>query len=258
MIQPKHTTAKPSHYNKEADTYDTFNEKNSVVINAILDKTFQKHKVRSILDLSCGTGSQVFWLSRCGYEVVGVDINAKMLKIAREKARKQNQKLKFIKGDMRSTQQGVFDAVVTIFNSVGHLTKKDFLKTMENVYDNLNEAGLYVFDIFNLDYLQRDNNITKLTIDWQKRVGERIVREIQYSTIDDDGILASYDFYFEKKDGAKPKTSTAVQTLQVYSADQLREMLNASGFKVLSQCDIDGSRFYHAKSERILTVAKKV
>lgn len=30
---PTHTSAKSSHYNKEAEFYDKFNEKNSIIIN---------------------------------------------------------------------------------------------------------------------------------------------------------------------------------------------------------------------------------
>lgn len=49
---------------------------------------------------------------------------------------------------MRDIKVGSFDAVITIFNAVGYLTKKGFEKAMRNIYNNLNNNGLYVFDIF--------------------------------------------------------------------------------------------------------------
>ncbi len=79
---------------------------------------------------------------------------------------------------MRTMQAGKFDAVITIFNAIGHLTRSDFEKAMKNIYGNLNEKGIYVFDIFNLSYFLKDDNITKLTIDWQKKLGNRRLREI--------------------------------------------------------------------------------
>lgn len=258
MKSLSHKSAKPSHYNKEAKYYDKFNEKNSFQINQVIEKILKKYKTKTVCDLTCGTGSQVFWLAQRGYEVVGSDINLKMLTIAKNKAKKEKLYVKFIQGDMRTAKAGKFDAVLTIFNAIGHLTKPDFEKAMRNIHENLNDNGLYVFDIFNLNYLLKDNNITKLTIDWQKKSGNNAVREIQYSTISNDGILASYDIYHEQIGSNKPKISNAFQTLQVYSAKQLKMMLQKNGFKVLKQCNINGSKFSDSKSDRILTVCKKI
>ena len=102
-----------------------------------------------------------------------------------------------------------------------------------------------------------EDNITKLTIDWQKKTDDVSAREIQYSTISKDGILASYDIYHEQKAVEGSKISAAFQTLQVYSAQQLRVLLEQHGFKVLQQTDSDGSPLTPTVSERILTVAIK-
>jgi ubiquinone/menaquinone biosynthesis C-methylase UbiE len=253
-----HKTAKPSHYNKEAMHYDALNEENSKLSNRTIEKTLKKYRVKTVLDLTCGTGSQVFWLAKHGYEVIGSDINTNMLKIAKNKAKKEKLGIKFCKGDIRSTRIGKFDAVITIFNSVGHLTKLDFEKAIRNIHENLNDGGLYIFDIFNLSYLMKDNRITNLTIDWQKTVGDTKVRDIQYSTIDKNGVLASYTTSFVQKGPNKPRISRSTQTLQVYTSNQLREMLIKNGFKVLSQCGIDGSRFSESNTEHIVTIAKKL
>ncbi len=71
MKPPKHTTAKASYYNTRAEHYDEFNENNSKVANALLEKILKEHHVTSVLDLTCGTGSQIFWLADSGFEVVG-------------------------------------------------------------------------------------------------------------------------------------------------------------------------------------------
>ena len=143
-----HVSAKPSHYNKEAASYDVFNENNSKQINELIDTILKKHGAKTVLDLTCGTGSQVFWLTKRGYKVIGSDINSSMLRIAGEKAKKDNLSLTFIKGDMRTLKVGEFDAVITIFNAIGHLTKHDFEQAIRNVHHNLKDGGLYIFDIF--------------------------------------------------------------------------------------------------------------
>jgi ubiquinone/menaquinone biosynthesis C-methylase UbiE len=227
------------------------------LINHTIENILKKHKVKTILDLTCGTGSQVFWLAKRGYEVVGSDFNVNMLNIAKDKARKEKLRVKLLKGDMRTIKVGQFDAVITIFNAVGHLTNGDFEKAMRNIHDNLKDGGLYIFDIYNLSYLMEDNHITDLTIDWQKVVDTTKIRVIQYSTIDKDGILASYTIEYAQKDSDKPKVSKSRQTLQVYTAKQLKEMLQRNGFKVVGQRGIDGSTFNQRTTDRILTIAKK-
>ena len=178
-----HHSAQASHYNEAAKHYDEFNEANAALINQTIEHILQQQGVKTVLDLTCGTGSQVFWLTKRGYDVTGYDINANMLKVARSKAKKENLPIKFRQGDMRTTQAGKFDVVLTIFNAVGHLTKLDFEQAIRNINSNLRDGGLYVFDIFNLDYLIAANNITSLTIDWQETANDTQMRKIQYSTI---------------------------------------------------------------------------
>jgi len=248
-----HSSAKPSHYNKEAKDYDLFNEKNSASINQTLTKILKKYNVKTVLDMTCGTGSQVFWLTKKGFEVVGSDINEKMLKIARSKAKKENLKITFIKGDMCTLQVGKFDAVITIFNAIGHLTKADFEKAMQNIYKNLNKKGLYIFDIFNLNHLLKGQNITNLTIDWYKKESGGKSRIIQYSTINEEGILTSYTTCYSHGN----KVIKSKQTLQIYTARQLAVILDKNGFKVLHSYAIDGSRFIEDETDRILMIAQK-
>lgn len=100
-----HESASSCHYDEEARHYDSFNEESSKIANSYLEALFKEHDVKSILDLACGTGSQVFWLQKSGLdEVVGVDISPKMLEIAKQKAEKLNLDAELIKGDMRTTR----------------------------------------------------------------------------------------------------------------------------------------------------------
>ncbi len=256
----KHTTAKASYYNKRAEQYDGLNEKNSRSINQLLEKILKEHNVNTVLDLTCGTGSQVFWLVESGFEVVGSDINKNMLKIAKQKAKQKQSKIKFIHGDCRAVCAGKFDAAITIFNAIGHLTIEDFKLTIQNINQNLNHGGLYIFDIFNLDYLKSGDNISKLTIDWIASTDDQKFREVQFSTISDEGILSSYSTYIYQDNSSSPTRISKgyKNTLQVYSNTQLIEMLEENGFTVLSQTDINGVEFSKEGSERILTIAKKV
>lgn len=74
-----------------------------------------------------------------------------MLKIARTKATSIKRGIQFFDGDMRYIKVGKFDTAITMFNAIGQLTKDEFEEALRNIYSNLKDDGIYVFDIFNLE-----------------------------------------------------------------------------------------------------------
>lgn len=248
----------PDWYDKYCAYEEAQNDSpNAIATNQLITKILKKYKVISVLDLTCGSGSQVFWLLEHGFHVVGSDISRGMLGIAKNKARLTKNSVKLLHGDMRTHKVGQFDAVITIFNAIGHLTKKDFAKTMRNVHANLNQDGIYIFDILNLNYVKQDDNILKMSYEWLKNEGDTKLRTIQHSVIDDKGVLISYSTFYTQKGKGKLNTSHNVITLQLYTAHELKTMLSKNGFQVLTQIAMDGKKFSEQKTERILTVAKK-
>ena len=254
----KHTSATASHYDQEAEHYDAFNAAKSVALNALLARLLKQYNIHTILDLTCGTGSQVFYLQQQGFNICGVDINEKMLSIAKHKAEQDKLVIDFKTGDMRHSQVGQFDAVITMFNAIGHLDRHDFAnKALLNIRNNLKPGGLYIFDNFNHEYLQHQDNITKLTMDNQIVSDNCIAREIQYSTISTDGILASYDIYHQQTHNNEPHISQAFQTLQTYNINTLKMILLDQGFKIIELLAADGLPFDNINSERMLIVAAR-
>lgn len=249
----------PDWYNKDSEFEELFHKDtaNEKITNRTIEKILKKHKVKTVHDFTCGTGSQLFYLLKRGYQVTGSDISPGMLKIAARKAKAEKVKIPFLRGDMRTIQVGQFDAAITIFNAIGHLTKAGFQKTMRNIHKHLNKDGIYVFDIINLNYVLDKNNIVKMSLEKMETLGNTKIRELQHSIIDKTGILTSYTTFYTQKGLEKPKVSKNVITLQLYTAEELRKMLAKNGFKVLGQCGIDGSQLKDTKTERIVTIALK-
>ena len=88
----------------------------------------------------------------------------------------------------------------------------------------------------------------------------RSSEKFNFSTISDDGILASYSTYVYQDGNEGPtKVSKGYEnTLQVYGSDELQGLLKENGFVVLAQTDINGEALSKEGSERILTIARKV
>lgn len=247
----------PIEYKKLPELFDAHNVcADTEAKNEVVAGLLKEYGVKTVLDLTCGTGSQVFFLARCGYEITGSDFSSALLEQAREKARREKLSLKFIDGDMRTVRVGEFDAVITMFNAVGHLTKKDFGKALKNIGKNLKKGGIYIFDILNLEAMT-DKAVDNFAMDMRYTVDDAQVRQIQRSTINRaDGLLTSCDDYVIEKNGEEKKLRNEF-TLQIYKAAELGEMLAQSGFKVLNFYEIDGSKFSQKKSISILTVAQK-
>ncbi|WP_225581714.1 class I SAM-dependent methyltransferase [Myroides odoratimimus] len=101
-------------------------------------------KVKSVLDLGCGTGRLASALAEKGKDVVGVEYAQAML----EKAKKRSSEVKWVQGDARTIRlEQKFDLIILS----GHvfqvfLTKEDRLAVLETIKVHLNEGGRYIFD----------------------------------------------------------------------------------------------------------------
>lgn len=248
----------PLEYSKLSAYFDALSNSNSHATNRSIKKILKKYKVKTVLDLSCGTGAQVIWLARRGYKVTGSDFSPNLLKIAKRKIIKEKIKVKLLKGDMRTKQVGRFDAVITISSAVGHLTKTDFKKAMQNIHGNLKKGGLYIFDIFNLSSMN-NKILASMRMDNTKTVGSTKIRHIQHSKLDKKkGHIISYDHFSLQNDSNKPKIFKGKFVLQIYTAKELQAMLARNGFIVLGQYGMDGSTFSEKRTKEMLIVAKKL
>ncbi len=227
--------------------------------NALIERLLKKQHVHTVWDMTCGTGSQVFYLASKGYQVLGSDFSPDLLKIARKKARKEKHRIQFLDGDMRKIKvNDTFDAVITIFNAIGHLTKPQFEQALKNIHRHLNNDGIYIFDIFNLDAMN-EKIVAELTCHRFQQIKDAQIHNVQSSTLDKKrGLLTSYNQCMIQQHANKPIMFNQHYAMQIYTIKELKEMLNRNGFKVISQSDLNGDKFIAKKSLNILMVAKKV
>lgn len=249
----------PFEYQIAPQYFDAYNiSADTDMKNGIIEGILNKYGVKTVLDLTCGTGSQVFHLASHGFEVVGADISHALLEIARNKALQEKKQIRFIDGDMRTISVGLFDAVITIFNAIGHLTKNGFERALDNIHRNLRPGGIYVFDIMNLQAMT-DEAVANLSWHIQKTVGDTKIHGVQCSVIDrHKGRLTAFDHVVLQKNAEKPQFKNYKFSLQIYSADELRQMLNKHGFDVLEQRDFLEPMFDKEKTLNFLTVAQKI
>lgn len=126
-------------YQKEAET-----------VKGII-KQFEKKQTKTLLDVGCGTGEHLKYLS-LDFQCTGIDINRTMIKTAKNKV--PNAKFK-VANMINFRLKERFDVIVCLFSSIGYVqTFNNLVKTLENFYRHLNDKGLVIVEpwIFKKDF----------------------------------------------------------------------------------------------------------
>jgi|SRR3972149_3682699 len=152
-------------YDQHAGNYDDFwvNPVSARVVDKWnlrnLTNILKAKEVKRVLDLGCGTGKTTVELEKISRMVVGYDISASMLQIARDRCHDNY----FIKGDsaILPFQTGIFDLVVT--NGVWHHFA-DIETTINEVSRVLRKGGMFAVLGENNALYKRDNQVFRF---WQ-------------------------------------------------------------------------------------------
>lgn len=224
------------------------------ITSEFLDNILRKYKVKSVLDMTCGTGSQTIGLTKRGYKVTGSDINRKMLNIAIKKSK--NLSINYHEGDIRTSKFGKFDAVIAMFNAIGHLSKKDFEKSIKNVRKNLKEKGLFVFDIFNRDYIEK-NFLTHEFIDTaNEKENIKFVRFNKNKLDLKNGVMRINQKTYLQEGMKKPNIISESWDMKIYTYKELKKILENNNFKINEAYDYNGNKFNEKTSNSVIIVAQ--
>jgi SAM-dependent methyltransferase len=140
-----------------------------------------------VLELGVGTGRIAVPVAAAGIEVVGVDLSAGMLAVARERAELAGATIDLRQGDMRDPPvEGAFPLVLIPFRSLLHMeTDADRRSVLAAVTRLLAPGGRLIFDVFAPDavdiadtharWLEREPGIWERA-DWNERTRTLILR----------------------------------------------------------------------------------
>ena len=259
-IQIMKKTTRINDFDSEAEYYDLFENKNQPLfdlINNFLKKLFLKNKIKTVLDVTCGTGAQAIPLSKKGFHVLGSDIGKSLLKIAAAKS-KNLPNIKFVHGDARRSKHGKFDAVISILNSLGYLTKNDFKKALANINHNLSDNGLLIFDNTNRSCLDCGNFITDKIIDTAgERANIKFIRFSKSKYSKKTGIILTRWETLIQCGHRKPMKNDGLWKRQTYSLNDLKNIFNETGFKLENIYDRSLADFDEKRSFSYMVVARK-
>lgn len=235
------------HYEDFAGVYDSIVGDRREA-SRFVKKVLHQHapKAQALLELACGTGSMLSYLSQY-YQVSGLDYSSAMLFQAQEKM----PNCPLYQGDMRNFHiEQEFHAIICMYDSLNHLTKKtDWRQCIKCVAKHLSPDGVFIFDVntpFKLERLAQeppiihdfDGNTYILAVN--KRTTSRFDWYIRlFSPV-------SEDFYVCKEE-VIPEVA--------YSHGTIKELLTPH-FTVIQRCAMGGEKAKR-NTERVYYVCKK-
>jgi cyclopropane fatty-acyl-phospholipid synthase-like methyltransferase len=113
------------------------------------------------IDLGCGEGSNAIYLSKLGFEVIGVDFSPTALKRARANAQAAGEELTFLEDDLTNLQQvnRQFDLLVD-FGALNDLDESDRDLYIQNVLPLSRPGSCYILMCF-AKSLHRDEILSR-------------------------------------------------------------------------------------------------
>ena len=184
----------------------------------LLQRWIEKNqiRVRTMLDIGCGTGVLCNRMHAYGIDAQGMDLSEGMIAMAREKY----PELVFEQGNMITYESDrQFDLVTSTCDAMNHiLDPADLQQVMQHVYGYLEPDGYFLFDLLKWEETEECEPVDLGELD-----GKRLQFQIHRTT---DGFVSLQIEVFE----GTQLVHTEVIRERMYAPDQILQMLRQTGF----------------------------
>ncbi len=186
----------------------------------------------SVLDCSCGIGTQAIGLAQQGFQVHATDLSAAAVRRAKREARALGASLTFGVADMRNLEvqvPGSFDVIISVDNAIPHLIGNDDLAlAARNLLSKLSPNGLVLASIRDYDEILRDKPGATAPRVFDDPEGRRIVFQI-WDWLNDGHTYRVHQFLLLQT-GDEWKTVHYETLYRALLRSELQEILERVGF----------------------------
>ena len=200
--------------------------------NIIQDRFDAAPGLLSVLDCSCGIGTQSIGLALLGYRVHGTDLSTKAVERARREANRSGVVLTFDVAEICELEdriEGLFDVVIACDNSLPHLLNdKDLLQAARVIRSKLKPNGLLIASIHDYDSIFERKPRTMPIRLFDDSGGRRIIFQIW--DWNSDGHTYKFQHFVIKEDGEGWQTTCRRAEYRALLRGELSEILFQAGF----------------------------
>lgn len=210
---------------------------------SLVTTQLQMQKGDRVLDLCCGKGRHSHFLASLGYRVTGIDLSHQNIEQANLSAVGTE---RFMRQDMRDPLGSEeFEVIFNLFTSFGYFDETaDDILVLKNVYEALQPGGYFVFDFLNPLYV-KDN----LEPRCERQIGMTQFESIR--TIENNRVFKKI---FVK---ANCEIYPYVESVKLYEPNELLDILQAVGFKLVNHFGSYQLSNYHENAKRSIFVMQK-
>ena len=192
----------PSLYDR-ADIYDLIeSESRYNGFKTHWENILRGRAIKSVLDVSIGSGSATLQLAELGVHLSGSDLSEEMLAKCKSKALARNFSVELKCCDFRTVSDhfdGPFDCVASTGNSLPYVSNEDVLKTLEQMDSLVRPGGYIYFEVRNWDKILKDRNRFFPYAPFFD--GDTRINLTQMWDYNDDGSITFNILYLFEKDG---------------------------------------------------------
>jgi len=220
-------------------------------------RLFEERRVERVLDSACGTGHHAIALAQQGYQVVGADLSAAMVELARQNAATAGADVAFRVtgiGELASLGE-TFDAVLCLGNSLPHiLTAQAVAEALADFAAVLNPGGLLVVQNRNFDLVWTEKK--RFMPPQTHRDGDREWLFLRFYDFHEAGITFNM-IWLRRTDRGWEQDVESTELRPIFR-DKFAIALEAAGFEhSLFYGSYDGSPFDPSWSGDLIVVATR-
>ena len=205
-----------------------------------------------LCDAGCATGDLAVGLYQRGYSVCGLDLNAKMIGIAEQKAAaiRTSGELAFHQADIADILQfGTCNGVLCFGNTLPHLPDEVVLRHFfSSVYRSLQERGIFIVEVLNYDRI-----LAEKKMDFKDKETEDFIFKRRYDFLPEGNIKFTIEFT-DKTHGTVGSDFTVLHPLQ---RKTLLTLFEQAGFQSVASYSDYSFTESRAEDYAVVYTAKK-
>lgn len=199
----------------------------------------------SVLDCTCGIGTQALPLAALGFRMTGTDLSTTAIERARAEAARRGLDVRLRAADVRTlTVDEPFDAIISADNSLPHLrTDDDLAAALASVRGALAPGGIFLASIRDYDTLVRDR-VAGVMPRRHERDGERWIHGQAWTWAQDHRTVTFDLFMITRQADGSWNTAVRTTTYRALLRHELTAALRAAGFVDLRWSEPAASGYY--------------